>query len=201
MLSRWALGLLCCVGLMDPAQGSEILGTTLLEGRKVEILADGTWVYAEALPDDCQTVTSNIMLCAEKGRWTSLPAVNADIAAQFRFDDSTYGLLILEELGHGQGITFEAISVSVLEIAASAAGVRREDIPVINVQDTALFGEDAQTITYAAVIDGLPITYRNTILIEEEVTIQAVTYEVSRDLTQVHTELHDEFLQGLQRRE
>ena len=90
--------MLICVGLMGPAQASEILGTTLLEGRKVEILADGTWVYAEALPDDCQTVTSNLMLCAEKGRWTSLPAANADIAAQFRFDDSTYGLLILEEL-------------------------------------------------------------------------------------------------------
>ncbi len=185
----------------SPVLASEILGTSIVDGRKVEILSDGTWRFSEPLPEDCQSLTSQLLLCATDSKWTKVAPATADITAQFRHNDTTYGLIIVEDIGAKQGLTNELMREIVLDNAAAAIGFDRDDVSVVSVDDTQLFGKPAETLSYFMEIDGLPVLYRNTVLIDADQTVQALTYEVARELTTEHKSLHTEYLQELRWRD
>ncbi|MEL7253894.1 MAG: hypothetical protein AAGL23_06945 [Pseudomonadota bacterium] len=192
-----ALALLCA----SPVLAADILGTSLVDGRKVEILSDGTWRFSEPLPEDCTSLTSQLLLCATDGKWIKVAPATADITAQFRHNDTTYALVIVEDIGAKQGLTNELMREIVLDNAAAAIGFDREDVSVVSVDDTQLFGKPAETLSYFMEIDGLPVLYRNTVLIDADQTVQALTYEVATELTAAHTTLHAEYLEELRWRE
>lgn len=193
--------LLCALMFATSAWATEIVGTGVVDGRKIEILRDGTWQFAEPLPENCQTVTSRIMLCAPAGKWIKETSHDADLTAQFRHTDIHYAVLVVETIGRAQGVNFAGLRKSILSNAANFIGVPVESIPVVEVEDTTLFGLDASTVSYFAEVDGLPILYRNSIVIDEDMTVQAMTFEVAKDITPFHRKLHAEFLEELRLRD
>lgn len=183
--------------IASTAPAQEIIGRSIVDGRAIHILEDGTWAYAETVEGDCEAVTLNLQFCGSNAGWTPSPLPNPDITAAYRYDDRHYSQVITEELGVADGMTTAFMLDAVVQNAASLTGRRPEDIAVIDVYTSRAGSAPVETIVYAFDVDGLDVVYANSIYTSPNRTMQLMTYAIATEFTERHRSLHDSFLSNL----
>jgi hypothetical protein len=184
------------VALLLPAFGhaQEVLGRSIVEGRSITILADGTWEYADAADPTCDMIYRGVEFCGGAAGWQRTTPPNSEISASYRFDDRHYGQMIIEALGEDDGLTSKAMRQIVIQNAAAATGVLPSDIAVIDVHPSVFAGQDIETIVYTLDVEGVDVVFANAISTSPRQTMQLMTYAIGPEYTDQHRSLHEAFL-------
>jgi hypothetical protein len=192
-MKHWIVA--CALFQATTAFAQDVVGRGVVGGEPVDLLSDGTWQVSGAeVADGCSLVIESISFCGEFSGWTAVPAASAEIAAQYRFDARSYGMIIDEAVGSGDGITSEFMRETILLLAASRTGVERADIPVLDVFKTTLDGANAETVVYKVTLNGVEFVFVNTILLQKHQASQFITYTFGADWDDNARQLHDGFL-------
>lgn len=186
--------LVAALALPVGASAQEILGTSVIDGRRISILDDGTWVYADPADENCRPLTEVLAFCGEANGWTATRPPSPDIIAQYRYDDRNYAQFVYEALGTDDGMSLEFMREAVIGNAAGAAGVGEAEIPVIEVYDTTLGASEGETVVYLVTLNGLKIVFANTVVVTPRHTLQAMTFSIGTGFTDAHRRLHAAFL-------
>jgi hypothetical protein len=188
--------LLLITALLLPAIGhaQEVLGRSIVEGRSITILADGTWEYTDAADPTCDSIYRGVEFCGGAAGWQRTTPPNAEISASYRFDDRHYGQMIIEALGEEDGLTSKAMRQIIIQNAAAATGVQPSDIAVIDVYPIVFAGREIETIVYTFDVEGLNVVFANAISTSPRRTMQLMTYAIGSEYTDQHRSLHETFL-------
>ncbi len=196
-MKRFALALVCLIASAGSASAQEVVGSSLVEGKQVQLMSDFTWRYIGSRTDDCIAIEDDISFCGLTGGWKQTAVgPNLDAKAMFRKNDRSYGLFIVEALGSADGMTAETMRSLVISNAADAAGVQAKDVPVLSVSAATIDGRSGTTIAYSIKISELNFVFLNTIVTEPQRTTQVVTYGIGTQLTSDMTQDHRQFLQA-----
>lgn len=182
--------------LGQTAIAQDVLGTSVIDGRNVEILDDGSWRF-EVTPDateECDPLPQKVVFCGVPDGWMPTTPPSPQIAAQYRYDDRHYGQFVIEGIGTNEGMSLVFFLDAVIRNAAAVTGVPRENIIVLDQRDATVSGYPGQTIVYRARFDKLDVVFANTILVLEDRSIQSITFSVGRDETEKSRALHEEFI-------
>lgn len=188
--------LFMCTTFGSVAIAQDVLGTSVIDGRNIEILEDGSWRF-EATPDtteECEPLPQKVEFCGVSDGWTPTTPPSPQIAAQYRYDDRHYGQFVIEGVGTDEGMSLTFFLDAVIRNAAAVTGVPRENIIVLGQRDATISGYQGQTIVYRARFDKLDVVFANTILVLEDRSIQSITFSVGRDETDKSRALHEEFI-------
>lgn len=197
---RWQaiLGLVSlAMGLAQAGAAQSVVGTTIIEGRDVQLLSNNTWRFTETtgLEEGCTIIDGNLSFCGAPTRWQRAPVTPAPaIDALFQVDDRNFGMLIVEGLGRADGLTEENLREAVLLNAGAAAGLVRQAVPVIDTFESTVGDKSYPTIAYQIELQGLPFTYLTTLVVEERSAAQLTTYAIGEAITDGQRALHTEFL-------
>ncbi len=177
----------------------ERVGSSLVNGKAIELFSDYTWRYrSDSDETGCLSIKSGIEFCEVSGSWAKTrSSSNEDSSAEFRYDDKNYGMVIVEEVGADDGMGLEFMKSVVVDNFAGAAGISKEDVLVLAVEDGSVSGKSSSMVVYGGKVDGLPLIYSNTIVSEPSRTSQFVTYSIERELSEEHRRLHNEFLSAV----
>ena len=188
------LGLLLAPSVM----AQDVVGRALIDGKRVELLSDQTWRFEDqaAAPAGCKNVHARLQFCGSTTQWQTAQPANADIVAAYRHDDRNYAQFIVEGIGTNDGMTPEFMRNVVIENAATATGQSKEDIVVIGIEDAQIDGKDGETVIYQFRVDGLQVVFANTIVVTEDLTVQAMTYSVAPGYNDTQRALTADFIAG-----
>lgn len=182
----------------DDLIAQEKVGTAFVDGQRVELFADGSWRYSgPSVSSGCITIKSNVDFCGQELGWQQMKNNDAEITAQFMFNDRNYGLFIIEQIGLVDGVSSEFMMLTAIENFASASGVRAEDIVVFSVEEGMFNDLPSATITYGGALENINFIFRNTIVIDKNLTMQAATYTIGTEVTDSFERLHDGFLDAI----
>ncbi|MFY0679959.1 MAG: hypothetical protein JXR13_05225 [Thalassovita sp.] len=185
--------------LVTAGQGlaQEVVGSTVLGGKKVHLLSDNTWKFAESETSSrCVSVHVNIEFCGSFSNWRPT-AKTGDFSVMFHHSGNIYAGLIIEEFGWDEGSSFEFMRSAALEHAAFVSQVPIEQIPVLDVYDVKIDGHHGETMVYGAVIDGLNVVYANTLLITQDLTVQSLVWNVGKEFDAEFQTWNADFLDNL----
>lgn len=194
MRLKWLWTGLAVMALSLPAGAQEVVGSSIVGGRPVQLMSNFTWKYNSPTPSSCQAVKDTISFCGQNGGWTQVSNGDKDIAAQFRLNDRTYGMFVVEELGSDDGMNEDFMLDIVVKHAADVAGVQKKDIVTIGPDATMVDGRPGKSITYFAKMQGLPLVFTNTVVVDKHRTVQVATYSVGGTLTDEMKLNHKNFL-------
>lgn len=197
-MKPFVLSLLCWFFAIGTAAAQDVVGSSLVNGKQVQLMSDFTWRYTASPISDCTTIESDVSFCGLAGGWQRTTSNNGDAKAVFRKNDRSYGMFIVEALGSADGMTSETMRGLVVGNAADAAGIQAKDVPVLSVTPATIDGHAATTVVYAIRLNGLNLVYSNTIITEPKRNIQAVTFGIGTELTEEMTEDHRQFLAAVQ---
>lgn len=142
----------------------------------------------------CTTIDSGIVFCGSELGWELVPSRDPNIDAMFRLDDKTYGMFIVEELGAADGNSLEFMRIVVIGHFATGAGIAEKDVTIFDVEASSLSGVAGETVTYGGKFKGLNVVFMNTVVIEENRSVQAVVYIIGAAPTEKSKAAHREFL-------
>jgi hypothetical protein len=189
-MMRISIILATCL-LASATMAQDLVGKALVDGREVELFSDQTWRFAGEAIADCRTLSTKVEFCGDKGTWEDSVKPNADILASFRYNATTYGQYVVEDIGAAQGLTLPAVKQFVLDYAGQLSG---EPPIVISTEPVTLGGLTGETVVYAFAISGLNTVYSNSMLLGENTLLQVMTYELGKEFTPEHAAIHAEFL-------
>jgi hypothetical protein len=195
---NWAALGVAAVLAAAPAFAQQIVGTSVVGGRPVQIMSDYTWRYVSPAPAGCENVQDGVLFCGKARGWERIDSSNKEVTASYRRSDRSYAMLIVERIGSEQGMTPELMRRAILGHAASATGLQAKDITTFGVESKTIGGIPAETISYAVKMDGLPLVFTNTVFIEKNRTVQIATYGLGVALTDEMKADHKSFVEATQ---
>ena len=198
LLFSLALGAITTLGA--PALAQDVVGTSTVEGRAVELLSNNTWRFSDlsVVPENCELIQTPVSFCDTNSRWSRLPfAPSPVINAMYQLDDRTYGMLIVESLGFRDGLTYDNFRNAILSNFAGITGTSVENVPVFAEFDGSVSGQDVESFAYGGLVEGLNFVYLNTTHLTETSASQLVTYVIGPEIPTSHRAMHDEFLRQI----
>lgn len=190
--------LFVALGMSQASYAQEIVGRGIIDGRTVELLADKTWRFEDEVTEvGCQSIHSRVQFCGPTAVWQKTTPPNADVVAAFRHDDRHYAQFIVETIGTNDGMSQEIMRNAVVQNAAAGTGQNPEDIVVVNVSDTEIDGEAGETIVYQFGIDGLQVVFANTVVVMDDLTIQAMTYAIAPSYAETQQNLTSDLISAV----
>ena len=179
-----------------PAWSATIVGSSVVNGRNIEILSDNTWRFELPAPKGCNALNTVITFCGDPDKWHPRPTPTNEILVQYMYDAKRYGQFVFENLGSEDGLTFEYMRSAVIQNAARAYGGDISKVKVLDSFDSTLAGHPAMTIVYSLRVKSLPVVFSNTVLVDKKLSMQAMTFEIATEYSDKHKEIHLEFLQS-----
>jgi hypothetical protein len=191
-----AISAACLMLCAGNAWAQSVIGRTVIDGQRVELLDNNTWRFAEAAtsPAGCHDLREGVSFCGAPAQWQRITNAPPQLTAQYRFDDKTYGQFVIEGVGSSSGMNLAGIREMVIGYAAQASQVSPGNIPVLDTYAQIVDGLDGDTIVYGATISGMKFVFANTIVVEDARTIQAMTYTFGETYAEEHRNLHAEFI-------
>ena len=188
--------------IANPAFG-EVVGTAIVDGRKVELYKDQTWSFADEATAGCKTLNKQIEFCGSADEWVRSPNTPAPvILAQYRRSAREYGQIIFESVGLDQGLNPAFMRKGILGNAGGASGQDPKDIPVIVTEPDEWQGRDGELMVYVVDFDGTDVAFANSYFVTRSQAVQIMTYVVgAADFTDAHRAMHSEFLAQMQLRD
>ncbi|MEM1087320.1 MAG: hypothetical protein AAGH90_06290 [Pseudomonadota bacterium] len=189
---------ICLMAPLAAAQG--IIGSTTIDGKKINILEGNVWVYATPSNSDCDTLSATISFCNEGSAWKAEDIGAPDALQTYVYGDKFAAIMIEDNLGSNDGITVDAIEKFAIDNAATAGGVSVDQVKRLGKRNVKLGGSNAREISYAVNVDGLDLVYVNTLVVRDEWTYQFMTYSLGLVVTPQHKTLHDQFIDDIELR-
>lgn len=179
----------------SPASAQAVVGRGVVDGQKVELLSDKTWRLTDedSALAGCDGLPLSVSFCAGTD-WKPTTPPNTEIAAQYRFDDRNYGQIILEDVGVEDGMSAEFMRKAIINRAAIIAGLREQDVIVLDVRDVTLGDLPGEMVVYQLGLDGVDAVFLHTIIISPKRTFQLMTFAVGKQKTPEMDRLHVDFL-------
>ncbi len=187
--------------LASPISSAEVLGRTLIDGKKVILFSDNTWKYDDTLENHteiCVKLSMRVDFCDKLKKWRRTSHSEPNHIANYMFDDRNLGLIIEEDIGTADGLNFTFLRNSVITNAADAIDGIKGDITVISVKDVELQGLAGNNVVYQLEFNGAPLIFMNTILLDTNTTLQLVTYSFAKTFEAFQVELHKKFLDAIE---
>ncbi|WP_222869575.1 hypothetical protein ROLI_020570 [Roseobacter fucihabitans] len=179
----------------SPTLAQTVVGRSVVDGQKVELLSDKTWRLTD--PDSavaaCDSLPLGVSFCAGTDWKPTTPPSN-EIAAQYRFDDRNYAQMILEAVGTQDGMSTEFMRKAMINNAASVAGLREQDVAILDVRDVTLGDLPGEMVVYQLGLEGVDVVFLNTIVVLPQRTFQLMTFAVGKQKTPEMERLHVDFL-------
>ena len=149
--------------------------------------------------DNCTELTQVITFCGGPN-WVRDDKVSADpaIVAQFAHKDRMGHSMILEEpLGTNQGVSEEIMLEAILDNAATGAGKKVEDIPILAVEDGSLKNRKIKKLVTLMDYKGLQFLMVYSVLIGDNYNVQLVTWHVGNTYDQTAKSYHASFVNSV----
>ncbi|MEM7438548.1 MAG: hypothetical protein AAF393_03045 [Pseudomonadota bacterium] len=183
-----------CLCIAMPATAQSIVGTTVVDGQKVQLLSDNTWRFAEGGTGDCAQLHVKLSFCGDTREWQKSDPPSPDIIAQYMFKQSFFGQYIIEDVGTESGVTREGMRKIAIENAAAAAGVSAAEVAVLVNEEGTHFGLPSDTLVYAVVVDSLAVVFANTIVVGKNAMVQINTFTLGTEFAPEHNDIHRDFV-------
>lgn len=126
------MALSCLIAMAMPATANEVVGTSEVDGRAVELLDDKSWRYKIPLigrsSGECEIIKSYVEFCNTLGWDVSEPVGLA--SAVYAVNDRTYVTLIIERLGRADGVTADYMVEAAHWYAAEGFNIQQESLNV-----------------------------------------------------------------------
>jgi hypothetical protein len=181
-------------GGLGSATAQTLVGTAIVGGKKVELLSDNSWRYADTEQGACRSVHLQVLFCAPQGDWKKIKAPSSEITAAFSKDDRNYLMFIVEEIGSDLGVTQEVLRQTVIENAAFGAGIDPANVPILELNPAEVGGQAGETAVYAVTLGGLPVVIANTMVIRPDLTVQVVQYTIGKEYKDAQKRLVQQIL-------
>ena len=199
-MKRIAALLFLSLALPAHAEDAQVVGTSVLGGKRVELLNDNTWRFAEFGDDEdagCVPVNQVLSFCGTIFDWRPVDTTGTEFLRQFQHDSRTHAGILYEEVGAADGMDMEFMRNAVIENAAMGTGVRPEEIPVHGAETRTVDGHPAETVIYGANFNGLDIVYINTIVNSDHHNLQFVIWTVGKAVTDKGRAASEGFLKSM----
>ena len=185
--------------LAGPVAAQDVVGTSIVTGKRVELLSDHTWRFTEArkLPATCIPVNARIAFCGSPLEWWPSSTSGTDFLRVFRHDDRTYAGMIYEGIGEDDGLMAEVYRELIIRRTADVAGVGANEIPVLSSTATEVEGIAGETLVYGARLAGIAMVFMNTVIVQASYSAQFVTWSLGKEQTAEHVALHAAFLDAI----
>ncbi len=183
-----------------PAAAQDVIGTAVIGGKKVELLSDQTWRYAEigtTSDGPCVPIDNRLTFCGSILDWRPISTSGTEFIRQFRHSERIYAGIIHESLGADDGVDQEFMRNAVIENVAMFTNTRPEEIPIYDVKVTEVDDQSAETIIYGAVYNGLDIVYQNTLINGPDYNLQFVVWSVGKELSEDAASMNENFLSSI----
>ena len=197
---RSLAALILCLGLTPAfAEDAKVIGTAVLGGKRVELLNDNTWRFAEFGDEEagCVPINSILSFCGTIFDWRPVDTAGTEFLRQFQHDSRTHAGILYEEVGAADGMDMDFMRNAVIENAAMGTGVRPEEIPIHAATVGEVDGQPSETITYGATFNGLDFVYQNTIVNSEHHNLQFVVWSVGDTVGDKAKAASDNFVQSM----
>jgi len=183
--------------LSPAALAQKVVGSAFIDGQKVELFEDFSWTYANDAAANCESISKLSSFCGNPKVWKSFDPGSSEIAGAYRFDDRHYAMIIDEGLGANDGVSPQAMQKIVVQNAAAGAGVPVSAVTVSDIKETS-FGEgNALNTIYSVKMEGIDLTYSNTIVVGDSTSHQLITYGIGTTMTDKHLRIHEDFLENI----
>ena len=193
-----AIALICL--LSSGAAAQTVVATAIVAGERVELLSNRTWRPVDAdAASGCIPILEDISACLEGAGWSVFHDAPRDRSLQLRLDATAYALIIIDEVGTADGVTFASMRDVKLSNAAQAANIPTRQVAVHGAATTYLLGQTTEQTVYSVPINGIDVLYSNTVMLLENETIQFVTYTIGPSRHDRFGDVHASFLSLLQR--
>lgn len=151
-------------------------------------------------PDACPLVAPPVRFCGTAPTFTLTPqSVNSELNAYYETPDGIQALIIVENLGRADGLTIPGLQQGALEVLSRATGQPAESHPVLERATIPVMGMPSSNFVYRGVVDGVPIVYSNTMVLQDHSISQFVTLEFDVTIySPRHRDLHTRFLGNIQ---
>ncbi|MDZ4396017.1 hypothetical protein [Cypionkella sp.] len=179
-------------------QAQTVVGKALVDGKEVELFSNETWRFTVETAPDCITITPKLTFCGNPAHWKPSPPPAPIVAAAYQFNGTTYGQVVIEDVGTDLGLTVETARASVLQGVKITA---KSEPTVMLVETTDFQGQPAQTVVYQVKLGAMTVVYANTMFLGKATLAQIMTYEIGSDYTDSHKAAHAEFLAATQVKE
>lgn len=187
------------LALVSPAFAQKVVGTSVLGGKRVELLSDNTWRFADIPESDGKCVPINTVLsfCGTILDWRPTRTSGTDFIRVFEHSNRIAAGIIYEEVGAADGMDLAFMRNVIIETAADATGMRPEDVVISNVENRTVDGLQAETISYQVVMNGLDLRYQNTIVSSDNHTFQLVAWNVGKKEPEEFTDVANSFVDAV----
>lgn len=173
-----------CLGLMlllaQPAASQDVVGTTTIQNRSVELLSDKTWRYKDSqtagLDEKYETIADHAVFCNSLDWEVGTPSGN--VTAMYSVDGRNFVFFIIEPIGANDGMTSATVVEYALKRAASAMNIRHEALPVHYVRPTTQGEFEYQSVAYSGKINDLQLAFINNIYVGEKFSAQVMAYGI-----------------------
>lgn len=186
--------------LATQAPAAEVVGTAVLGSKRVELLNDNTWRYADVSDDSeagCVPINNRLGFCGSILNWRPIDTSGTEFLRQFRHNDRIYAGIIHEELGAADGMDAEFMRNVIIENAALGSGVNPAEIPIHGVEETEVDGQPAETIIFGANFSGLDVVFQNTLVNAENFNLQLVVWSIGAEVSDEAKKMKANFLSSV----
>lgn len=194
--AAFALGLLVSVLIGPAAVAQSVVGTSLVEGRKVELMSDNTWRYAAVSPDNCDDVRLGVRFCSVGTKWSRSVNANPAASATYQWSDRTFAMYIVEGVGTDDGFDVDGFTQIALGYVATAQKTEIENVPVLSIEPVELGDIPGQTVVYSGLIRGVSVVYINSIFVQADRSLQIVTFGVGLEPTEEMQAAHASLIEN-----
>jgi hypothetical protein len=186
--------MICLLSAPVAALSQTVVGRAIVDGRPVTLFDNKTWAFAGDPKVGCAVLTPKLSFCGDPDRWMPSTKPSPDVIAAYRHDSIHYGQIIIEDIGTDQGLSMRAVRQFILDFAAQNSG--GEPPIVISTEPVTVGSMTGETIVYGFNVSGVDTVYSNTVLLGESTLIQLMTYQLGSEYTDMHADLHAEFLEA-----
>ena len=125
MMRAAAIAVMLCALAATGGQAAEdteanVVGTTVLGGKRVELLSDNTWRFSEFSSSEqgCVPINTVLEFCGSILDWRPSGTQGTDFTRVFKRNARTYAGIIYEEIGEADGLDIEAMRNIAIENVA-----------------------------------------------------------------------------------
>lgn len=187
----FAIASLICL-LPGEGRAADVIGTGAVDGRKIEILRNFTWRFADQTSDACFLVDARIDFCGASEGWEVLENNPGNITAAFVKEGPGYAFFIAENAGGVDGLSLDSVEKVVVQNLATAMGIGRLDVPIFETRTPDFYEKNARTIAARVFLDGSDFVFINTFWVDDESNGQVFTYAFGSELRESDWALHNE---------
>lgn len=174
------------------AVAQDVIGSAVVNGKKIQILEDFTWQFEDRLAESCFLVTAGLDFCGKPAGWGRISNKPPQIAGAFEQGGRNYAFFVSEPVGRAEGITLDALAKGVVGNLANGMGVTPADVPIFDTKDGEFYGQRVRTIAMQAKLQGVVFVFINTFWVEENRSGQVFTYTFGDNLRESDGLLHSQ---------